>query len=482
MLQRPAPVEHPHVETRNAAAQNERPLSAPHSSATQGVARSIWDDSAPTAKQDLKLLLVQAITELIKLTEGDLMAVQTRLTNMDNSMQLLHAQQQTVTHKLTVMEDLQRRTHIKTWGIPTLVMAEELPHYIRRLLATILPHPVAKKLAIASICRLPNSTHLKSPMLHVWPHKASRMSCRDNLENSAQIYVSVGKLKGIPNPVNSSDLQSTEAYPVITYNYYVTYEFIENQSSKELTAVASQPEEIYRENSSKSPVVVNSTFHTGSYKTGGAPWNEVIDCQYKKMHNVNDLLALKSFLISGMRVTVTEEKTLSWPLDPEQIQKSKVVSPSNKKGDRKEKGRSSSKGSKAESKSKKKKETFDDFRHDPPIMRTFGSVLVSLENLVQGELEVYSLCNFGILNSEEKRPSTACEKNIKKTKNQKPHDGRESAGSRKGTASSSGKGKRKHTAEQKPVEEQVTKHIEPLTAEIRVQLNTWKLPSKVKTP
>eukprot|EP00079_Xenopus_tropicalis_P029193 XP_012824425.1 PREDICTED: leucine-rich repeat-containing protein 43 isoform X5 [Xenopus tropicalis] len=53
------------------------------------------------------------------------------------------------------------------------------------------------------------------------------------LEKSAMVLVNIGKLRGIPNPTNFLEAQDPGEYPIITYNYYVSYEFIEQETSKE---------------------------------------------------------------------------------------------------------------------------------------------------------------------------------------------------------------------------------------------------------
>lgn len=49
------------------------------------------------------------------------------------------------------------------------------------------------------------------------------------LRHEAQIVISVGKLRGVPNPVGPEDPESGPDAPVITYSYYVTYEFAKGE-------------------------------------------------------------------------------------------------------------------------------------------------------------------------------------------------------------------------------------------------------------
>ncbi|KAM4808157.1 leucine-rich repeat-containing protein 43 [Rhinophrynus dorsalis] len=314
------------------------------------------------------------------------------------------------------------------------------------------------------------------PILPDEKHQFSGLSKKQEaLTDSAQVFVSIGKLQGIPNPINTLEQHTTGEYPLVTYNYSVAYEFIEDQASSKVedaqTTLSSQLKRNCTElPGSMSSVLPQIPYHTGSYKTSGRPWLDIIDLEYKKKHTVRDLLALKSFLLSGMTVTVTEEKTLSWPLDPEQT----AIPKSDKKGGGKEKdkGRPNSKGSKAGSKNKKKKDNLDELRHDPPIMKTLGSVHVTLESLVSGEKQMSTLCSFGVLyNNTEKQPSV-CDKDSKKSKD-RTRSGRESVDTTKTPRSSSGKIKRNHTVEVKPTEEQQLPQEIPLATEIQVQIIHW---------
>ncbi|XP_053328550.1 leucine-rich repeat-containing protein 43 [Spea bombifrons] len=319
------------------------------------------------------------------------------------------------------------------------------------------------------------------PILPDERHQFRGLSRRkDDLGSSAQILVSIGKLQGIPNPLNASEQQTGGEFPLITYSYYLTYEFIEDQKRTEYTpapeTVSGQHQQTPTKNETEQPVALTSHFHTGCYKTPALPWLEVIECNYKNTHAVRDLLELKAFLLTGMKVSVTEEKTLSWPLDPERTQNGAVISKPEKKGDGKDKGRSSSKGSKYGLKNKKKKEHLEELRHDPPIVRTLGSVNTSLEGLVLGETLVISVCNFGIACTEIEKPLATCEKNIKKSKDQKLTGGRESVETHKASGSSSGK--RKQAPETKPPEDQLSPEPVPITAEIQVQLIRWNSPSE----
>ncbi|XP_075034065.1 leucine-rich repeat-containing protein 43 [Mixophyes fleayi] len=305
-------------------------------------------------------------------------------------------------------------------------------------------------------------------------HKFSGVSQqKDSLENKAKLFVCIGKVQGIPNPITPTEQQNPGEYPVTTINYHVDYEFIEDWSSRELIEsqvyMSTQPQQLATERSVQLSHPLSSQFHTGLYKTGGLPWAEMIDFEYVKEHTAADLLALKYFLLSGMTVTITEEKILSWPQEPEQ---NDVVSKFDKKGTENGKTRSSSRGSKAGSKIKKKKENLHELRHDPPISRTLGSVIMPLKSIVSGEMQTFSVCNFGILCTNSEQSQYASDKdhqNSNKPKDRKLKSGRESAEPHKTSGSSSAKVKRKD-AEVKPTGDYSPPQPIPLTIEIEVQL------------
>ncbi|XP_018412291.1 PREDICTED: leucine-rich repeat-containing protein 43 [Nanorana parkeri] len=213
---------------------------------------------------------------------------------------------------------------------------------------------------------------------------------------------------------------------------------------------------------------LTSHFHTGLYESGGLPWSETIEYNYEKEHTITDLLPLKLFLLSDMTVTVTEEKILSWPQDANQ---GAAISKHDKKGGGKDKGkdkaRSSSGGSKAGSKSKKKKENLDDLRHDPPVVRTLGSVAIPLESLVSGEGQTFHVCNFGTLATDMGQDGNdKAHHDGKKNKEQKIKSGRKSVEAHK-TSRSSAKEKNKD-CNIKPTEDEPQSAPIPLTAEITV--------------
>lgn len=45
------------------------------------------------------------------------------------------------------------------------------------------------------------------------------------IKNEARVVVSIGKIKGVPDPTTLQELEIGSEAPVITYSYCVTYEF-----------------------------------------------------------------------------------------------------------------------------------------------------------------------------------------------------------------------------------------------------------------
>lgn len=51
------------------------------------------------------------------------------------------------------------------------------------------------------------------------------------------MVVVVGRIKGIPNPVVLEEPESSPESPIITYSYYVTYEFAKGEKVEEKEGV-----------------------------------------------------------------------------------------------------------------------------------------------------------------------------------------------------------------------------------------------------
>uniref|UniRef100_A0A452FEJ7 Leucine rich repeat containing 43 n=1 Tax=Capra hircus TaxID=9925 RepID=A0A452FEJ7_CAPHI len=194
----------------------------------------------------------------------------------------------------------------------------------------------------------------------------------DLLAPEAQILVTVGNLRGV---LDSSvlDPEPGPQGPFITYNYYVTYDFVEDEEGEgsqysgvlaevgppssleqlgedileeiiedieessesglaSLSELGEMEESIVSGASEPLPQSIGSAEElaklrplldprlcpspgTVLFSTVPKPWSDVIPCNYELQHTLKDLVPLKAFLLSGTTVTVVEEKILSWPVE-----------------------------------------------------------------------------------------------------------------------------------------------------------------------
>ncbi|XP_065745606.1 leucine-rich repeat-containing protein 43 [Phocoena phocoena] len=221
----------------------------------------------------------------------------------------------------------------------------------------------------------------------------------DLLAHEARLVVTVGHVRGV---LDSSvlDPEPGPQGPFITYSYYVTYEFVEDEegegdeygrvlaeivkpppSTEQLgedipkepikeaedsvgSGLASQSQSRELEESGASaplPRPMDSAEElaklrpcldprlwpspgTVLFSTVRKPWSDVIPCNYEMQHVLKDLVRLKAFLLSGTTVTIVEEKILSWPAVP--------PSPNSPSAAKKEKGEKDKKGKEKDKKGK----------------------------------------------------------------------------------------------------------------------------------
>uniref|UniRef100_A0A8V5H4W5 Uncharacterized protein n=1 Tax=Melopsittacus undulatus TaxID=13146 RepID=A0A8V5H4W5_MELUD len=235
--------------------------------------------------------------------------------------------------------------------------------------------------------------------------------------SEARVVVSVGDMKGVPDPSTLQQLADDSDFPVITYSYCVTYEFVEGEDH-----VLGGPSVLRKENSLRGFLCPCTA---KVFVTPGKPWEDIIHYSYRKEHIVKDLMGLKSYLAAGTIVSVVEEKVLSWPVeaDPEEnIDRNK-------------------KGPACKDKQKKKKKSCE-LRSEPPIRKTLGTRKVTLEALLATEDLVTALCDFGTLMTEEPPLSVEEKVRSKKSKDKSKAPKAESKSQAKEKASTSAKGDR----------------------------------------
>ncbi|XP_048370962.1 leucine-rich repeat-containing protein 43 [Sphaerodactylus townsendi] len=335
------------------------------------------------------------------------------------------------------------------------------------------------------------------------------------LQEDIEMVVTIGKIRGIPYPVVSEDLENIPEFPVVTYSYYVTYEFAKgeklssgrktkvatskNKVSSMLTVESPSPEGAGSNVSPTadapvkpdSPVKLDSPNMTNVYYTLRKSWAETTECEYRKEHITKDLVALKAYLLAGTTLAVVEEKIVSWPVEspvetpskkgkgkaekgkPEKEKKNKEKEDKGKaeKGKPKDGGKGSNK--------KKKKTASPDLRSDPPILKTLGSVHVNLQSLLAGESLLTTVCDFGVLITELGSPPSALkEKDGKKAKNKdkKPKGGTDTTAARKSPPPAKGKGRKQESP--RGADAQVVQPV-PLTVEFQMQHHKWKSASQI---
>ncbi|XP_049906143.1 leucine-rich repeat-containing protein 43-like [Epinephelus moara] len=344
----------------------------------------------------------------------------------------------------------------------------------------------------------------------------------DLIEDRASATVSVGRVRGIPDPLMSLD-ENTPDFPVITYGYFITYEFLSHQTvdlkfSKSKCDAAHVTEDVFSdadlqsnkncEKESSKPdaqdLVVYTektcydTAHVSRHRTSKLTWAECMDFSDTQTYIVSDLGGLKRFFNQGLYLTLEEEKVLSWPAASEDVP---VAKPSRNVKERKggKEKESPIKSGSTKDKDKKKK-SVPDLVQDAPIRRTLGSVHVPLQGLVKRGHKVDVLCDLGTLHTESELEATqSLEKDLgKKIKEDKKKEDKESkrrGGSgtkQKNTAAFKGRGKgNKESETDVHTDNSVSIQLEPLTVELSVELEKWQsaaeanqltLPHKSKQP
>uniref|UniRef100_A0A8B9YY11 Leucine rich repeat containing 43 n=1 Tax=Buteo japonicus TaxID=224669 RepID=A0A8B9YY11_9AVES len=286
----------------------------------------------------------------------------------------------------------------------------------------------------------------------------------DFSQSEAQVVVSIGEIKGVPDPSTRQQLEVGSEAPVITYSYCVTYKFVEGEeieggSSTEAAlplgpdvnttrhALPKDPSLFQVTKIHQRPVVATLDVDSSAqdtretkgqqepaameesllraflcpctvkvFVTPGKPWADTIDCSYRKEHTAKDLVGLKSYLACGTIVSVVEEKV-------------SVSSPRAGKYSHEGEGKTGSAKGQCQGRmlgendvpvpgdKQKKKEKPCELRSNPPIRRTLGTQRVTLETLLATEDLVATVCDFGILITEQ--PLQRGKKAKARAKNQK---------------------------------------------------------------
>ncbi|XP_055017874.1 leucine-rich repeat-containing protein 43 [Boleophthalmus pectinirostris] len=324
---------------------------------------------------------------------------------------------------------------------------------------------------------LPQLSHLDSEWVRAEEKEAfGGMALLTGAEQEkACVTVHIGRLRGLPDPPQSSD------YPLLSFSYHVSYLFLPDSApdgqkmKSESECEGDVTEENPEKNSEKNPeeaeshrqapgvCEVCSPAHGSIHSSCSLPWSECMDFNETHHHSVCDLRALKSFLRRGICVRVEEDKTLSWPAASEDTApKAASKEPKGAKGKD-----TPNKGASTKDKGKdKKKRAPPELVQDPPIRAVLGSVHVPLHSLLHTGHKVALCCDFGLQGPET--PETAKEVG-QMVKEKKDEDSKRGASGKKAATA---KGKAKSVKEADGVS--VWGPPEPLTVELCVQLARWQ--------
>ncbi|XP_007665078.2 leucine-rich repeat-containing protein 43 isoform X5 [Ornithorhynchus anatinus] len=151
------------------------------------------------------------------------------------------------------------------------------------------------------------------------------------VEDEVQLVVTLGRVGGVPDSA-AEDPEPGPDGPFISYSYYVTYDFMEDEEAgggSKITGVLAEviqpsgsqgsliskgpPEDDKEARELEAPLPITDARLTPPpgvvlFSTLHKPWADVIECNYSMQHCLTDLVPLKTFLLSGTTVTVVEEK------------------------------------------------------------------------------------------------------------------------------------------------------------------------------
>ncbi|XP_047238035.1 leucine-rich repeat-containing protein 43-like isoform X2 [Girardinichthys multiradiatus] len=330
----------------------------------------------------------------------------------------------------------------------------------------------------------------------------------DLIEDVASVTVSLSWLRGIPDPLMIVDKKAK--FPVITYRYFISYQFLSNHTSDnqgddsesklEAASHVTEDESIRSDlqpnverqvsilDTRVSAVSTNETIceaaHLSQYRTSKLTWSDYMNLSYTLTHTVSSLGDLKRFFNQGLCLNLEEEKILSWPAAAEDVP---LVKPSLTSKGKKGKKEEQVKPAPTKDKPKdKKSKCAPGLVEDPPIRRVLASAQVLLQSLVQGNQRVSVVCDLRPLNADSEVEAAQTQKDLERKlngdkkeedKKPKPGEGR-SAAQRNSMAL---KGKHKDTRKpdvDDPTSLSVPVQQEPVTVELCVELEKWRTASE----
>ncbi|XP_028270766.1 leucine-rich repeat-containing protein 43-like [Parambassis ranga] len=334
---------------------------------------------------------------------------------------------------------------------------------------------------------------------------------RDLIVDMTSATVSVGRIRGIPDPSMSVDEKCLD-FPVVTLTYFITYEFLSHQtpvnsalnnetradtaSTSHVTDDSLSDTDLHSikicERQTAKPHTEETPHHaahgkkTRLHSTSKLAWSECMDFSEAHTHIVGPLGCLKKFFNQGLCVSLEEEKVLSWPAASEDTsaQHSKSVKVNKGQKEKEAPAKSASARDKAKDKIRK---SAPELVQDPPIRRVLGSAHVPLHSLVKGGLKVDALCDFGIMQTRDAvEAEQTFQKDLgKKTKDDKKEEKNKESKRRGGSgtgqknrASSKGKQKGRKEHEVDVHTDNTSVQLEPVTVELNVELEKWQSASE----
>ncbi|KAG8011991.1 Leucine-rich repeat-containing protein 43 [Nibea albiflora] len=246
----------------------------------------------------------------------------------------------------------------------------------------------------------------------------------------ASATVGVGRMRGIPDPLSADNCTNSD-FPVVTYRYYITYDFfshripdnlrLDSESKLDASTTAHATEDGFSDadlqsnrnceketsklDTRDSMVYPEGTCHdiaqVSRHSTAKLTWSECMDFSDTQTYVVRNLGGLKRFLNLGLHLQLEEEKVLSWPAVSKDVTMTKSSQNEKEKKGGKDKQTPVKSGSTKDKSKDKKKKSAPELVHDAPIRRLLGSVHVPLQSLTRRGQKVDVLCDFGALHTEE---------------------------------------------------------------------------------
>ncbi|XP_029294705.1 leucine-rich repeat-containing protein 43-like [Cottoperca gobio] len=338
----------------------------------------------------------------------------------------------------------------------------------------------------------------------------------DLIVDRASARVSVGRMRGIPAALMSVE-ENAPDFPVVTYSYFITYEFLSHQtvnlifdseskfdaalvtedcaSAADLQSNKSCEKESSKPDTQALMVDNEETCHdiaqVSRHSTSKLTWSDCMDFSDTQTHVVSDLGGLKRFFNQGLYLTIEEEKVLSWPAASEDAPVGKASRTVKEKKCRKGKESPIKSGSTKDKSKDKKKKPVPELVQDASIRSILGSVHVPLQSLFKRDQKVDVLCDLGALHTESEGEATqTLEKDLgKKIKEDKKKDKESkrrahSGTKQKNTAALKGKGKGRKECEMDvgSKDNSVSVHQERATVELIVELEKWQSASEAHQP